>query len=79
VATYDPYKLIEQARSLLDASDLDPVIVSEKDALIGACQLIRALGAFPAMDPLDFYARGDRNSWEETDDRNAATFPESPL
>jgi hypothetical protein len=34
MATYDPYKLIDQVRELLHASGVDPVIVSEKDALV---------------------------------------------
>jgi hypothetical protein len=34
MATYDPYKLIDQVRELLQASGVDPVIVSEKDALV---------------------------------------------
>ena len=70
--TYDPYKLIEQVGVLLHASGIDPVIVSEKDALVGAGQLLRSMGVFPAMDPLDFHARGDRKSWPEADDANAA-------
>jgi hypothetical protein len=74
MATYDPYKLIDQVRELLHASGVDPVIVSEKDALVEACELLRSMGVFPAVDPLDFHARGDRNSWPETDDRNAAAY-----
>lgn len=74
MATYDPYKLIEHVRGLLEASGIDPVMVSERDALVGAGELLRSMGVFPAVDPLDFYAQGDRKSWPEIDDRNAAVY-----
>jgi hypothetical protein len=74
MATYDPHKLIEQVRVVLTAAGIDPIMVSEKDALVGAGELLRSMGVFPAVDPLDFHTRGDRKSWPETDDRNAATY-----
>ena len=69
---YDPNKLIEQVGVLLHASGIDPVIVSEKDALVGAGQLLRSMGVSPAVDPFDFHNRGTGTSWPEADDANAA-------
>ena len=47
--------------------------------MIGASQLLRSLGVFPAVDAVDFYRRGDSTSWPEADDRNAAAFNERPV
>ena len=78
MATYDPYKLIDQVRVLLQASGLEVESINEREAQIAAGQLLRSMGVFPAVDAVDFYARGDRASWPETDDRNAAAFNEQP-
>jgi hypothetical protein len=78
MATYDPYKLIEQARELVQASGTEVQPTDERMALIGASQLLRSMGVFPAVDAVDFYARGDSASWPEADDRNATAYNGQP-
>lgn len=78
MATYDPYKLIEQVRGLVQSAGAETQPTDERLALIGASQLLRSLGVFPAVDAVDFYRRGDNTSWPEADDRNAAAFNERP-
>lgn len=78
MATYDPYKLIEQVRELVQASGADVQPTDERQALIGASQLLRSFGVFPAVDAVAFYRRGDSASWPEADDRNAAAYNERP-
>ena len=78
MATYDPYKLIEQVRELVQASGAEIQPTDEREALIGASQLLRSMGVFPAVDAVDFYARGDSASWSEADDRNAAAYNDQP-
>jgi hypothetical protein len=72
--TYDPYKLIEHVRALMRINDVQPGSADERLALIGACQLLRGLGVFPAMDIVDSCDRTDSGSWPEADDRSAAAY-----
>lgn len=69
--SYDPYKLIDHVRALMRIADVEPGPADERLALTGACQLLRGLGVFPAMDVVDSHARTDSGSWAEADDRNA--------
>ena len=58
MTTYDPYKLIEQVREPVQASGAEIQPTDERAALIGASQLPRSMGVFPAVDAADFYTRG---------------------
>jgi len=78
MATYDPHKLIEQVREMVQASGAEIQPTDEREALIGASQLLRSIGVFPAVDAVDFYARGDSASWPEADDRNAVAYNDQP-
>lgn len=78
MATYDPYKLIEQVRELVQAAGADVQPTDERQALIGAGQLLRSIGVFPAVNTVAFYARGGHASWPEADDRNADAYNERP-
>ncbi len=78
MATYDPHKLIEQVRELVQASGAELQPTDEREALIGARQLLRSIGVFPTVDAVDFYARGDRASWPEADDRNTVAYNDQP-
>jgi hypothetical protein len=78
MATYDPYKLIQQVRELVQASGAEIQPTDEREALIGASRLLRSIGVFPAVDAVDFYAHGDSASWPEADDRNAAAYHDQP-
>ena len=78
MTTYDPYKLIEQVREPVQASGAEIQPTDERAALIGASQLPRSMGVFPAVDAADFYTRGDSASWSEADDRNAAAYSDQP-
>lgn len=78
MATYDPHKLIEQVRELVQASGAEIQPADEGAALIGASQLLRSMGVFPAVDAVDFYTRGDSASRSEADDRNAAAYNDQP-
>ncbi len=54
MTTYDPYKLIEQVREPVQASGAEIQPTDERAALIGASQLPRSMGVFPAVDAADF-------------------------
>jgi len=78
VAAYDPYRPIEQVRELVQAGGAEIQPSDERTALIGASQLLRSMGVFPAVDAVDFYVRADSAFWPEADDRNAAAYNEQP-
>ena len=79
MATYDPYKLIDQVRELLQADGIEVQPTNEREAQVAAGQLLRSMGVFPAVDAVAFYRRGDSASWPEADDRNAAAFNDQPV
>lgn len=77
-SAYDPEKLIAQVRRLLAEAGVEPDPGQEGyghvTALCGAGMLLRGLGVLPAANASDHYARVDAGSWEDADDRAAATF-----
>jgi hypothetical protein len=73
VQFYDPNTLITEVTELLRGQGLDPQLGDSVLAQTGASMLIRALGATPAIDAVDAYARSlDVGPWPEADDRRAA-------
>jgi hypothetical protein len=72
--SYDPDKLINHVQDLLSIAGVEPhQITDHRLATTGACMLLRGLGVFPAIDPLDAYPRIlDNEPWPETDDQRAA-------
>jgi hypothetical protein len=78
MATYDPCKLIDQVRELLQVGGIEVQPTNDREAQVAAGQLLRSMGVFPAVDAVAFYARGDSASWTEADDRNAAAFNDRP-
>jgi hypothetical protein len=70
---YDPDKLITEVKELLRSRGLDPQLTDGALAQTGACMLIRGLGATPATDAVDAYARAlDKGPWPDADDHRAA-------
>jgi hypothetical protein len=70
---YDPNTLIEEVQELLRSRGVESQLGDGVLAQTGACMLIRALGATPAIGAVDAYARAlDAGYWPDADDRRAA-------
>lgn len=70
---HDPNTLITEVRELLRGHGLDPHLTDGPLAHAGACQLLRGLGVFPAMDAIDGYKHAlDNEPWPDADDQRAA-------
>lgn len=74
---YDPNKLTEQVRDLLQAAGLDPDTGDSGRQLVaeGASKLLRGMGITPALDPVEGLARAIAEPWPDADDRRAASQP----
>ncbi len=54
MATYNPHKLVDHVRELMQDAGVEMQPTDERMALIGASQILRSVGVFPAMDAADF-------------------------
>jgi hypothetical protein len=81
--TYDPGRVITAVTQILRDAGIDPNPSQDGyghvTALAGAGMLLRGLGVFPATGPADAYRLTlDHGSWEDTDNRRAQQYTESP-
>jgi hypothetical protein len=69
--SYDPHRLVEEVRELLEARGLTPHLVDggKGQAIAGAGQLLRALGITPGLDHVEAMARAMDKPWAAMDDR----------
>ncbi|MDR8415062.1 hypothetical protein MTP10_40825 [Nonomuraea sp. 3-1Str] len=69
--TYDPHRLVDDVRTVLEAHGLAPNVApgQKGQAVSTAGQLLRTLGITPAMDPVEALARAMDKPWTEIDER----------